>query len=122
MGDDLTFGLLSKLLDGAVLRHRVIANNLANANTPGYQRRVVSFSEELAQAVASRDAGAIRATMPTVRLSNEPARRPDGNNVRTERELADLMHNQLLFSTCTQLLSARIAADRAAITGETRTT
>ena len=33
MGDDLTFGLLSKMLDGAVLRHRVIANNLANAVT-----------------------------------------------------------------------------------------
>ena len=122
MGDDLTFGLLSKMLDGAVLRHRVIANNLANANTPGYQRRVVSFSDELSRAVASRDAEALRAVAPTVRLSDEPARRPDGNNVCTERELADLMHNQLLFSTCTQLLSARIAAYRAAITGETRMT
>ena len=122
MGDDLTFGLLSKMLDGAVLRHRVIANNLANANTPGYQRRVVSFSEELGRAVASRDAEALRAARPTVRLSDEPASRPDGNNVSTERELADLMHNQLLFSTCTQLLSARIAAYRSAITGETRMT
>ena len=122
MGDDLTFGLLSKMLDGAVLRHRVIANNLANANTPGYQRRVVSFSEELGRAVASRDAEALRAARPTVRLSDEPPSPPHGNNVSTERELADLMHNQLLFSTCTQLLSARIAAYRSAITGETRMT
>ncbi len=46
--------LLEKALAGSSLRHKVISNNIANINTPGYKRMEVSFEEELA-AVAQRE-------------------------------------------------------------------
>ena len=35
--------LLEKALAGSSLRHKVISNNIANINTPGYKRMEVSF-------------------------------------------------------------------------------
>lgn len=118
MSDDASFTMLTKLLDAAAVRQKLIAHNLANANTPGYRRRVVSFEEELAQAVASRDTERLRGLRFRGRESDDPAVRPDGNSVTPEREFADLMRNTLMFQTAAQLLSSRIAAYRAAITGD----
>ena len=36
-----------KMLDVTTLRHRVIANNAANVNTPGFKRSEVSFTDAL---------------------------------------------------------------------------
>jgi flagellar basal-body rod protein FlgB len=121
MHDDTNMTVLQKMLDAAALRHRVIAHNLANANTPGYRRREVRFNEQLAAALQARDAERLAAVRPVVAESEEAATRPDGGNVTTERELADLMQNSLLYNACTQLLSSRIAAYRAAISGDSRT-
>ena len=118
MMEDLSFVALQKLLDAAALRQKVIANNLANVNTPGYCRRVVKFDDHLARALAGGDLEQLRQWRPTVAKSHDPALRPDGNNVSLERELADLMKNTLLYNACTRLLSARIEAYRAAITGQ----
>ncbi len=118
MMEDLSFVALQKLLDAAALRQKVIANNLANVNTPGYCRRVVRFDDHLARALASGDLEQLRQWRPAVAKSDDPALRPDGNNVSLERELADLMKNTLLYNACTRLLSARIEAYRAAITGQ----
>lgn len=43
------FELLARLVDASSLRHRVIAQNVANVNTPGYHRRDVSFEGALAR-------------------------------------------------------------------------
>ena len=117
MIEDASFGVLQKMLDTAVLRHRVIANNIANVNTPGYRRHIVHFKDELAKAVASGDTQRLAALRPEVRVSHDGPFRADGNNVNAERELADLMKNALVHRTCTELLSARIAGYRAAIRG-----
>jgi flagellar basal-body rod protein FlgB len=39
------------MMDTAMLRGRVIANNIANVNTPGYRRVEVAFEEELRSAL-----------------------------------------------------------------------
>ena len=118
--NDTSLLMLRRMLDTATLRHKVIANNMANVNTPGYQRRVVQFDEQLAKAIAAGDAKGIAASRLEVVKSDDPALRPDGNNVSLERELVDLMRNSLLHNTCTQLIATRLASYRAAITGDTR--
>ena len=110
-----------KMLDFTALRHTVIANNIANVNTPGYRRHVVHFKDELARAVADGDTERLAALRAEVRVSHDGPFRADGNNVNVERELADLMKNALLYRTCTELLSARIAGYRAAIRGHSAT-
>lgn len=42
---------IGKVLDAAMLRNSVIANNIANVNTPGYRRVEVSFESELRDAL-----------------------------------------------------------------------
>lgn len=39
--------LLSMALDAATLRQQAIAQNIANANTPGYRRMAVTFESQL---------------------------------------------------------------------------
>src|SRR4029079_13125873 len=70
---DLTsygIGLLSQTLDAAALRHRVIAQNVANVNTPGYRRLEVSFEADLARALANPGPGA--AVRPRVVVADGP--------------------------------------------------
>jgi flagellar basal-body rod protein FlgB len=44
--DAATMGVLRLALDAASLRHRVIAHNIANANTEGYAPLRVNFEEQ----------------------------------------------------------------------------
>lgn len=44
-----------KMLDVATTRHRVIANNIANLNSPGFKRSEVSFTDALEQIKNSAD-------------------------------------------------------------------
>ncbi|MBT6563352.1 MAG: flagellar biosynthesis protein FlgB, partial [Candidatus Scalindua sp.] len=45
--------LLSKLLDLTQTKNKVLANNIANANTPGFKKFDVTFHNELQKAVES---------------------------------------------------------------------
>ena len=49
---------LQAALKGASLRQAVIANNIANLNTPGYRRRAVAFEKSLAEEGMSEDLSA----------------------------------------------------------------
>ena len=46
----LNHDLLGRLLSASTLRQRVIADNVANQNTPGYRRQEVAFEELLREA------------------------------------------------------------------------
>ncbi len=106
-------------------RHRVIANNIANANTPFYKAKTAPLSEfrqALAEAVsASRRLGgtppALRDTRHIdftpngmtvtpleVASADASVLRHDGNNVNLEHEMADLADNTLLYRTMSDLL------------------
>jgi flagellar basal-body rod protein FlgB len=45
--------VLNFALDAIQQRQQVIANNIANENTPGYQAQVVTFETSLADAVGN---------------------------------------------------------------------
>jgi flagellar basal-body rod protein FlgB len=108
--------LLGRLLDAAALRHRVIANNLANVNTPGYRRQEVSFEGAFARAMDQGEAKAA-AVRPVVVEATGGKARLDGNTVDVDREMADLNKNALLYNAFNQFLLGQIAAMRSAITG-----
>jgi flagellar basal-body rod protein FlgB len=48
----LTSQVMDKALDGLAKRHKAIASNLANVDTPNYRRRDVSFEGTLMRAMA----------------------------------------------------------------------
>ena len=111
------FGVIQKLMDAATFRHEVISQNIANVNTPGYQRQYVTFEGEWDRAVQLGDQGSLAGLSLEVRKDSGGAQRADGNNVDIDTEMGDLNKNGLLYEALTQVLASKMANMRAAITG-----
>jgi flagellar basal-body rod protein FlgB len=79
---DVTSVALRSALDGLSARQRVIADNIANVQTPGFLAGRVTFEEALSEAVSGGN-GQVDAT---VSRSLEPTRE-DGNNVNLDHEV-----------------------------------
>jgi len=109
--------VLSQIMDASALRHRVISQNVANVNTPGYRRLEVQFEDEFAKALVAADGGAPSHVSPKVVLGEGPER-VDGNNVDIDVEMNLMAKNALLYEAATQILASRVSSMRSAITGQ----
>lgn len=108
---DKTGIALSRALDGYALRQKAIANNIANAETPGFHRSDVNFEADLDAALNTRGGDAAKKKLhelqPTVELDMDSPERPDGNNVNIDKEMADLAKNGLSYKAATTLLELK---------------
>jgi len=115
-GTDPTQLLLTRLLDATALRNRVLANNVANADTPGFIRQDVPFERELAAAVRG---GCLESFAPKIEADKTAPTRADGNNISVDRELAELNKNAMMHQMAIQLMQQKLSMQRMAITGRT---
>ena len=105
--------LLMRLLDASAKRRDVLLGNLANTETPGFQRKTVQFEELLQGALArGQDVSTIEPKVAVDKLS--PAR-DDGNNVNLELELGGLRENRLAYDAYTAILGTHFELMRSAI-------
>lgn len=118
---DVTSRALAAALEGSAARHRAIAQNLANLDTPGFIRSDLDFEESLAVALerarqAPHRAFDLFASLPLrpQQDRSSPAR-ADGNNVDVDREMVLLSRNALRYNAVGEALAARIRLLRAAI-------
>jgi len=114
--------VLEKALDASALRNKVIANNIANVDTPGFKKSTVSFEEELSQALSSRgiqgrrtreghkEIGDISLSQirPQIQVSSSTSMREDGNNVDIDVEMAALAQNQISYHYLVQKLNREL--------------
>jgi len=114
--EGLGSSMVKLALDAAALRHRAIAHNLANVNTPGYRRRAVEFESDMAKALATPGPGGTSHVRPKVVIEDGPER-VDGNTVDIDREMNDLAKNALLYQAAAQIIASRVSSLRAAIAG-----
>lgn len=112
------FDLLSKMVDVTTLRHRVLAQNVANVNTPGYQKLSVSFDETLAAKLDREGSKRLRGMNPQVVVDETLPERFDGNDVDIDREMMRLSKNTLLNNALLQIVSTKAAIMRRSITGQ----
>ena len=94
------------LMDATTIRHRVITNNLANVNTPGYRRLDVEFESQLAEQMRSPNGGS-REITPQIIADSAAVPRADGNNVNIDQELGQLNKNAMLFQLYSQVLRSQ---------------
>lgn len=106
---------LPQLMEAVQLRHKVISQNLANVNTPGYRRLDVEFEQQFADAISSGSGPVPGQISPQIVEDNSAALRADGNNVDVDKELGQLNKNSLLFQMYSQLLSSQFDSMRDAI-------
>ena len=98
---DLTMQAIQTSLDGLAARQRIIAQNLANAETPGYIAQNVNFEDSLRSAMASGDPGQAAVTTST---SSDPTL-PNGNNVNVDTETIGLVDTGLRYQLATQSMN-----------------
>jgi flagellar basal-body rod protein FlgB len=110
--------LLTRLLDVAALRQDVIAQNVANVNTPGYTTMGVNFEDALKEALAPGSGQQLADVAPQVTPGGGGALRADGNNVDVDLEMARLQKNAIYFQVYAQMLANDLAEFRSAIRGQ----
>lgn len=123
-GNDPLFGIHPAAMQLQRRRMELIADNIANADTPGFKARDLDFRQVLAATQAA--AGAL-ATTPAVHLSTDPAatlyRVPvqpaaDGNTVDVQIEQAQFADAALRYQASLNFLDGRIKSLLSALTGQ----
>jgi flagellar basal-body rod protein FlgB len=112
---DTTQLALERAIGGAAQRHAALAANLANVNTPGYQRVDVDFHGALRSALENGDRAAVEATTFAAERDATAVTRADGNSVDADAESAKLAANALEQQAAVQVAHARIAILRSAM-------
>lgn len=110
MFDSISYVAMNSALDGLSLRQRVIADNIANIQTPGFTAGRVSFEESLAEAVS----GGSGAATARVDRSLEPTRL-DGNNVNLDTETLLNIDTVLRYQLATRAVDGEFSNLRTAM-------
>ncbi len=126
-----TTDYLQKGLDATSLRNKVISNNIANADTPGFKVSEVSFEDVLVSAMSNSDMalkttreGHIQKTASdigdvepeAVKLENT-SYRLDENNVDIEAQMVALSKNSLQYYTLVSKINSEFNKLNMAIRG-----
>jgi flagellar basal-body rod protein FlgB len=115
---DTTQLALERAIEGAGKRHEALAANLANANTPGYQRVDVDFHSSLAAAMNSGDdprSAVQHLSFSPAKDASAGATRADGSTIDIEAESAKLAENALEQQAAVQVAHARLGILKAAM-------
>ena len=122
-----THYIMEKALDVEALRREVIADNISNADTPHFKRSEVTFEASMRRALQSEEY-VKKESVPTKRTDNRhfsffdpvdytsvkprtildynTTMRNDGNNVDPEKEVQDMLKNQLRYQAIAQLMGS----------------
>jgi flagellar basal-body rod protein FlgB len=109
---DTTQVTLESAMRGAWLRQTLLTNNVANADTPGYQREDVNFEQTLRSALANEESPAQIQFQPQVQPGSAG---PGGNSVDIDQESALLAENGLDYNAIVQVLGTRNEIMRSAM-------
>ena len=127
---DATLGRLERSLDVRLARHSVLAGNLANVDTPGYQPKDVDFATAMASASGSANAGTsvVQTTrsghmsaavgtgiggsqsgdVPIIEVAGD-AGTLDGNHVDLDRTMAAMAENGLQYGAGAKAAGKKLA-------------
>jgi flagellar basal-body rod protein FlgB len=125
LGDSLDFQSQALVLRSE--RQRLLASNIANADTPGYMARDMDFAAALRQATGSAAAGTSglsvalpklpalamatgfgAATETTLRYAAPSQSNLDGNSVDMDRERASFADNALKYEAALRFINGQV--------------
>lgn len=111
---DSTSGTLEHYLTLVSVRQRLVAANIANADTPGYKTKDIDFDTELQNSLSSLP--------PLPSEVSGLISKNDGNNVDLDREARLLSENALRFNVASNLLRSKLKIMHLAIQGTSSST
>ena len=108
--------VLDKAADASWKRETLLANNIANVDTPGYKRQDIDFQSVLKSELNNYEFMNLDQKMKSVRLDKLNASvytdhenysyRLDGNNVDIDTEQVELASEQIKYQALTQSITA----------------
>jgi flagellar basal-body rod protein FlgB len=106
----LDFGTdsLEKYMDVLATRQKLVASNIANADTPGYHTQDVDFQTEFNNRLNGTP------TMNAQEVSGLRVKN-DGNNVSVDREARLLSENAIRFSAAENLMKSQLKTLKSAV-------
>jgi len=122
---------LGKGMDAMAARQKATAQNIANAQTPGYQRKVVLFEDELRKTIRRQGQERLLCTQPEhlpaksdfnrirpkTTVADERRDGPGSEELVIEREMSNLAETQLQFEAEARLAQTQFEMLRMAIRG-----
>jgi flagellar basal-body rod protein FlgB len=113
-----TTAALEAGLKAAALRDKVIANNIANLNTPGFRRSQVEFEDLLASAMESSKTSELEGLEPKVVQPMDAPVDASGNDVSLDTEVGEMVKNGAAYKTYMRILGRIYRQIEYAIRGE----
>ena len=108
--------VLDKAADASWTRENLLANNIANIDTPGYKRQDIDFQSVLKKELGNYKYMSLDQKMNTVDLSKlnpsvytdyeSYSYRLDGNNVDIDTEEVELASEQIKYQALTQSITS----------------
>lgn len=108
--------ILDKAADASWKRETLIANNIANADTPGYKRQDIDFQTALRNEISRFKYSSLDKKIQDVDLSNlnpdvytdsaSYSYRLDGNNVDIDTEQVELASEQIKYQALTTSITS----------------
>jgi flagellar basal-body rod protein FlgB len=125
-----SIGYLEKGLEAAALRQEVIANNIANVETPGFKKSIVAFENVLQTTLKKQRfsrlmlkthdnhlPGLTRLPEPKIITVANTGMRNDFNNVDIDQEMAQLAKNSIYFQALAEQLNRQFTGLKNVISG-----
>lgn len=123
-----SFNTLESALDFAATKQKVISNNIANADTPNYKAKEVSFKQMLNQEMNNSmlanksdqrhyEFKNSSDSASGVYVNRNAAYNHNGNSVDIDKEMSDLATNQIYYNAVTDRLSGKFESLKNVIRG-----
>jgi len=125
--------MLTKSVDNTAYRHKLLVNNIANVNTPGYKRRDVADFQKALREAESKASFKAKTENPrhiqfgrlsfdelrprTVKLE-QTSYRNDKSSVDVDLEMAEMSKNGLRFQAYSQKLNGYFRSYKELLQGE----
>ena len=121
---------LQYAMDVSSYKNAVIAENIANIDTPGYKAKKVDFRKSIGEIFSSQGKMGLVKTNERhidgkknpenvffVEYRNSPSLRNDGNDVNIDLEMYEMSSNGLLYSELSQITGHQFTKIKTAILG-----
>lgn len=127
--EDVTLGILERGLNLSMMRQRLLVENVANVETPFYQRKDLDFESILQQEYQDSSSRRLKLRRTSaIHLENgvgkraslmgkeeEVVVRQDGSGVDIEKEMTTVLQNALYYQALTRMVSGKLDNLRIAV-------
>ncbi|MGO4258760.1 flagellar basal body rod protein FlgB [Marmoricola sp. RAF53] len=112
--------VLATALDGVSARQRVVADNIANVDTPGFRATSVDFETQLKAAIADGSFAAADGAPVATTITTTPTDTPvgaNGNNVDLRKETMAAVQSQFQYQVLTRAVADKFNLVKTAAMG-----